>query len=285
MPTTILTGFQKLRENLELSGLQTGTVSTRQTNVRDAVREELTVLDDFLTGSYMRSTMIAPLADADIDVFFILDPKYFSQDGQATLLDRLKRVLQRTYPKTPDISRAGQAVTITFTDFKVDVVPAFNRQGGGYLIPDAVRTQWTATDPKRHVTIWAERNKQHNGDLVPVIKMLKGWNKTHGAFLPSFYLETLTLQVLAGVKISSYPSGVRYFFDKARTQVGPTLLDPGGYGALRSLSDNDTREVKSRLETAYTRAVNAEAAEARGNTSDAFYYWKLIFDDYFPAYG
>lgn len=62
MATTINLGFQKLRENLEITSLQSGTVSTRHTNVRNAVREELTVLSDFLTGSYIRNTMIAPLA-------------------------------------------------------------------------------------------------------------------------------------------------------------------------------------------------------------------------------
>ena len=34
------------------------------------------ILDDFLTGSYARSTMIAPLTEADIDVFVVLDSGY-----------------------------------------------------------------------------------------------------------------------------------------------------------------------------------------------------------------
>ncbi|MBA3667719.1 MAG: hypothetical protein H0W65_08350 [Sphingomonas sp.] len=53
----------------------------------------------------------------------------------------------------------GHAVTITFTDFKVDVVPGFYRTGGGYLIPDTGGPRWISTDPKRHVEIWSEANK------------------------------------------------------------------------------------------------------------------------------
>src|SRR5438132_1579102 len=130
MPMTINKGFLKLRDNLQITGLQEATVSTRQTNIRDAVAEELTVLDSYLTGSYRRNTMVAPLGEADVDIFVVLDPRYYAQDGHASLLDRMKRVLRRTYPRTPDISRNGQAVTISFTDFKVDVVPGFYRTGG-----------------------------------------------------------------------------------------------------------------------------------------------------------
>src|SRR5690349_16114242 len=117
MPTTIKQGFEVLKQNLEITTLQTSTVSTRQQNVRNAVISELTVVDDFLTGSYKRNTMIAPLAEADVDIFMVLDSKYYEPNGQANLLDRVKRVLKNTY-KTPEISKNGQAVTITFTDFK-----------------------------------------------------------------------------------------------------------------------------------------------------------------------
>src|SRR5262249_60237311 len=94
--------------------------------------------DSFLAGSYRRSTMIAPLTQADVDIFVVLDPSYYEANGQASLLDKVKRTLQKTYSKTPEISRNGQAVTITFTDFKVDVVPAFYSTAGGYLIPDFI---------------------------------------------------------------------------------------------------------------------------------------------------
>lgn len=61
MPTTIPQGFAKLCSNLEISDLQAQTVSTRQQNVRDVVAADFSVLTSFLTGSYKRNTMIAPL--------------------------------------------------------------------------------------------------------------------------------------------------------------------------------------------------------------------------------
>ena len=87
--------------------------------------------------------------------------------------------MRRTYTRTPDISRNGQAVTIRFEDFIVDVVPGFNRKGGGYLIPNSITQSWISTDPKKHVEIFSEANSVHKGNLIPLIKMIKGWNRNN----------------------------------------------------------------------------------------------------------
>src|SRR5882724_1895270 len=139
MATSVTEAFQQFKSRLEITDLQSSTVSTRQQTVRDVVAAGMDVEDTFLSGSYSRSTLIAPLSEADIDVFVVLEPKYFhhyngQNGGQAGLLDLLKRTLRKTYTRTPDISRNGQAVTIRFDDFSVDVVPAVRRQGGGFLI-------------------------------------------------------------------------------------------------------------------------------------------------------
>ena len=115
MATTIKSSFQRLKENIEITGLQKSTVSDRQNNVRAVIAKEMDVLDSFLTGSYSRSTMIAPLSEADIDIFIVLNPYYYKEDGQANLLDNVRRVLLNRYTKTTRISRNGQAVTIFLT--------------------------------------------------------------------------------------------------------------------------------------------------------------------------
>lgn len=288
MARTITQGFEQLRQNLEITGLQSETVSTRQQSVRSVLDDGLTILETFLTGSYRRNTMIAPLKEADVDIVAVMDTSYYQRDGQVSLLDKVKRVLLKRYPRTPKISRDGQAVTITFTDFCVDVVPAFNRQGGGLLIPDSIQKRWIETDPKRHVEIWAEANKNHEYKLVPIIKMVKAWNKMHSALLRSFSLETLTLQALSNVTISDYSSGVRSAFGKARSQVRSAVYDPAGYSgnvALYLDTYEKVNQVVTRLETAYQRAVNAEGLDQRGRPDLAFDKWRMIFGDYFPAYG
>lgn len=287
MATTITSSFQKLKENLEITGLQKSTVSTRQENVRDVVAGEMDVLDSFLTGSYSRSTMISPLSEADIDIFIVLDPKYYETDGQANLLDKVKRALLKTYTKTPKISRNGQAVTITFTDFVVDVVPAFNRKGGGYLIPNSVQKAWIATNPKTHVDVMIQENKNHNGDLVPIVKMIKGWNKNINNDFVSFYLELLAIKIFKNITISDFSSGMGFFFDKGRDGIKYKVHDPVDYGGqINGLRNCKTVEdAVSRFETAYNRAIKAEQYAKKGNIESAVNEWKKIFGDYFPAYG
>ena len=287
MSTTITSSFTKLKENLEITGLQRSTVSTRQQNVRDAVAKEMDVLDSFLTGSYARSTMIALLSEADIDIFVVLDPQYYEVDRQANLLDKVKRVLLKTYTKTPKISRNGQAVSITFTDFIVDVVPAFNRQGGGYLIPNSVEKTWISTNPKVHVDVMSSENINHNSNLVPIVKMIKGWNKNINYAFISFYLELLAIKIFKNITISDYPSGMRFFFDKGREAIKYKVQDPVEYGGqINGLRNCSTVvDAVSKFEAAYNRAFKAEDYAGRGYIENAVDEWRKIFGDYFPAYG
>jgi hypothetical protein len=295
MATTVAQAFQILKSNLEITSLQSSTVSTRQTNVRSVIEAGLKVVDpfSFLAGSYMRSTMIAPLKEADVDIFVVLDASYYyhfngQNGGQGGLLDLVKQTLKKTYTKTPDISRNGQAVTVRFDDFVVDVVPAFNRTGGGYLIPNSVRQAWIETDPLRHIELFTAANKARNGDLIPVIKMIKAWNRGHSSYFRSFHLEVLALEILKNVTITDFPSGIRYFFDKARTLVAHQNPDPAGYpGDIGAYIDTPQKiqEAGSRFQTAFDRAFQAEEFARQGYTRTAIEGWQQIFNGYFPAYG
>lgn len=289
MAKTILESFRKLKTNLGVTELQQSTVSTRQQNVRKAVEQEMNVLDSFLTGSYSRHTIIAPLKEADIDIFIVLDPSYYYDlDGPASLLDKVRRVLKKTYPNTPDISRNGQAVTIQFTDFMVDVVPGFYRKSEGYLIPNSITKKWISTDPKKHVEIMANANSIHESNLVPLIKMIKGWNKNINNSFHSFHLEALALQILDNIKISNFPSGMRYFFDKGRNLISKKNPDPAGYdGDVGSYINTQEKiqEAVAKFQLAYERAIKAEDYERQGYIEEAIEMWRKIFGGYFPAYG
>lgn len=230
--------------------------------------------------------MIAPLSDVDVDVFVVMDAKYYEVNGQASLLDKVKRAIAKTYSDTK-ISRAGQAVTVKFADFFVDIVPGFDRTGGGYLIPDTSVPRWIETDPKKHVELWAVLNKKQNGLFVPLVKMVKQWNRKHSWLFRSFHLEALAYDLLLNVTIDDYPSGCRYVFDKARDKLS-WLSDPAGYpwnvGAyLNTQAKRD--EAKLKLQAAYDKAIEAESLEKSGKTSQAYDKWRIIFGDYFPSYG
>lgn len=272
MPYTILDSFSRFHSNLEVTDLQSSTLSARQQAVRNVIDKGLRVEADFVTGSYARSTMISPLSEADIDIFVCLHPSYhthFSQPhngGPIALLNLARNTLKQTYNSTPNISRNGQAVTIRFSDFVIDVVLGFNRFGGGYLIANSVGNFWLSTDPKKHVEIFSQANKQHGGSFVPLIKMIKSWNKAHGSFFRSFHLELLALEILGNVRITDYPSGLRYFFQNAMSRVRSPSYDPAGYGdnIARYLTSANMDEAVRRFQGAFNSAVAAEQYAQRG---------------------
>lgn len=287
MATTIAGAFATLSSNLEISNLQAETVSTRQQNVRAVIEKDFSVLDSFLTGSYRRNTMIAPLKEADVDIFMVLDVRHYKENGKQALLDAIKKSLRKTYTSTPEIRPDGSAVTIRFTDFKVDVVPAFYRKGGGYLIPSIELGRWISTDPKRHIEIWTAANKAHNGALVPLMKMMKGWNQSRSLF-KSFHLETVALTALDGIRIDDYPSGMRFVFDKAIGLVRQKLADPAGYSDDVAAHVNTTEKINvlvQRLIWARDRAIEAEQLAAQGKVREAIEKWRQILPNYFPSYG
>ena len=288
MASTIEQSFAQLSRNLEITSLQGETVSTRQNRVRDVMQAGFNVQNTFLTGSYARNTMISPLTQADIDVFCVLDNSAFYGYQPAGLLEAVRDTLLKTYTRTPDISRSGQAVSIRFDDFVVDVVPGFNRQGGGYLIPNSITKSWLSTDPKRHVELMSEANRINSGKLVPLIKMLKCWNKREDSFFRSFHLEVLSLAVFRNVRISSFSSGVRFFFDKSRPLVRLQNLDPAGYGDdVGKYIDSQSKieEAVSRLERGFNISIRAELAESNYDTRASIEEWRNLFDDYMPSYG
>jgi hypothetical protein len=287
MAWTIQEGFDRLRSNLEITDLQSTTVSTRQINVRAAVQRRLTVIDSFLAGSYARSTMIGPLKDADLDIVMVLHSDYFAQNSPASLLQKVRDALKETYTATPSISPNGQAVTITFADFKVDVVPAFNRRGGGYLIPNSNTATWIETDPKVHATVLTAASNAHKGDLVPLVKMMRAWNRATNRGLIGFYLELMTIDILTNVTISNFHSGMRYIFFHGQEKVKFKQRDPAGFknevNGIRAIPTVD--DAVARFAVAYDTALRAEQLDQGGRVREATDEWRKIFGDYFPSYG
>lgn len=285
--------FERLRSNLELTAPQETTVAARQTSVRAAVARQLPVVDAFLTGSYRRQTLIGPLKRADVDIVVVLDRGY-KQRGPRAVLELVKKALLVEYPKTPEISRNGQAVTITFSDFIIDVVPAFVRPwwawDDGWDICDSGSDRWISTNPKRHVEISARANRLHGGQLVPRIKQLKAWNRTVGEPLRSFHVEALAWSIF-GRSLWWYSSqasdwaSASYFFKKARGKLRESLHDPAGTGkdVAAYLHGTALDAAVSKVERAYERCIRAEKAFAADDLAAMHEAYGRVFGSYYPA--
>lgn len=81
---------------------------------------------------------------------------------------------------------------------------------------------------------------------------------------------------------------MRFVFDKARAKIPVQLPDPSGYGGdvgAYISTQQQINDVVARLEAAYTKAREAEQFAALDKIEQAISKWRVIFGDYFPAYG
>jgi hypothetical protein len=292
---SVADAFEDFRGNLEITGFEERVVAARQEKVRAAVAGGLSVGGSFLTGSYRRRTLIGPMRDADVDIVVVLDRGY-RRRGPRAVLNLVKDTLREEYP-TSKISRNGQAVTIGFSDFTVDVVPAFEVwwDSATLDICNSGDGAWIRTNPRKHIEISSKINKRADGLVVPAVKMLKAWNRAAGRPLRSFHLEVLAWKVLdpgwrayvfgAGLGMGSDPENLARFFAEAPGRLRRKLPDPardeGDLGAY--LTDRARGEVISRLETAASRCQRAERLLVDGDVTGAAILYRKVFGDAFPC--
>jgi hypothetical protein len=291
---TVDEAFDTFRQRLELSPSESKDASRRHNDVRDCIRESFDIDRDFLTGSYARYTKTKPLKD--VDIFFCLggDDRHWRDKAPSDVLDAFRKCLAKKYGKD-SVELGRRCVTVEFEKLnptadeegKVlsnDAVPAYEL-GSCYEIPDRHLGKWIKTDPDTHKEKSTAKNKDCGGKWVPLVKMLKRWNRSAAKTIsPSFLIEVMALD-LVDPPFSTYPGEVRRFFAAAQEGIIRDWPDPAGYGP--PVSDQMTPEKRriaiETLRGAEVKAARAVRLERQGNTGEALALWREIMGKYFPV--
>lgn len=275
-------------------------------------------------GSFARSVKIRPLDDIDALVLLVGSGTEISK-GSSDPYTIWLRIVQSTAPLAmypddhgfvnstkvlnamkaalsdvpayakADVKRDGEAVTVSLSSYPwaFDVVPAVpvNDGKGGYLhylIPNG-SGDWKATDPRRDSARTTGVNQQHYGELLPVIRLLKYWNRrVHKPRLPSYYFENLVINAFQGaVTIASYPSAVNQFFSTCSTSIWLPCSDPKGLGPALDCDVQPVTKLKvaEAMKEAAQFASYATMYESLDRPADAIYWWGRVFGPDFPEYG
>jgi hypothetical protein len=301
MATTVRTAFDDFAARLEPTEQQRADATTKHTGVRDCLNRTLWVETAFLTGSYARRTIIRP--PNDIDLFVVLDYSkhsdlYQQWNGVQLSLEKFHSQLKNCYPDTP-IRKDLPAIHLSFSTYGLDVVPAFHRNGGGYMIVDPRGSGWISSDPQKHAIRTTGMNSVTGGYFVPLVKMFKSWNRAHFSKLTGFHLEMALADSWPQSQSASYPYAQTFTkytsFANAAAALFPALsnrlyyqtADPAGLsGSIDSyLSAEDRNTTRTRLNAAGDDAQIALRHEGRGDQYSAISKWRDIFGDPFPAYG
>jgi hypothetical protein len=284
--------FREYRSNLEITDRQETLVSQRRAGVVRSLRKELKLhpSESLLIGSYDRHTLTRYLHEGDVDVMVILNygahRDWDSPAGTVAALDRFKRILDTAYPGTTTY-RDRNCITMSFSEFRLDVVPAFAIEGGSCHIPDSVRRIWVSTNPVEFASQTSAANARMEGSLVPLIKMVKGWNRDKGWPIRSFHLECMMLgRYNTYTKGYTYPSMLKFFFHDLPGLLAVPAYDPvKGDRVDTYLDDRDTRSAT----IAKARKAAADSAEAYADQdrypSVAIKEWRALLGEFFPAYG
>jgi hypothetical protein len=212
------------------------------------------------------------------------------------ILNRIKYHLASVpnYQKA-DKNRRMQAVTLNLKShpWKFDIVPAIPIQDyqdkvTHFLIPDGYGN-WIRTNPKIDAKSLTSVNAKHKGELLPVLRLLKYWNKRkHKPSLSSYYFETLVVQTFQyAPEITTYPAALECFFHHCSSYIMSSCPDPKRLGeALDANVSWDTKQkILKAIKNAASHASHAMMAESRNDQKTAIYWWKKVFGSEFPDYG
>ena len=291
---TVDEAFDKFRQRLELSETEQQDAIRRHNDVRACIREGFDIDRDFLTGSYARHTKTKPLKD--LDIFFCLGEKdqHWRSKPPSDVLAAFETCLAKKYGND-SVERGRRCVTVEFDkqnpaadeEGKVlsnDAVPAYELDDC-YEIPDRDLGKWIKTDPDIHKEKSTAKNKDCGGKWMPLVKMLKRWNRSADKPIsPSFLIEVMALD-LADPPFTKYPSEVRRFFAAAQDGIMRDWPDPVGYGP--PVSDQMTADKRCKAvdapRAAEVKATRAVHLEQQGKTSEALTLWREIMGKYFPV--
>jgi len=287
---TTVEAFDKFRQNLELSDTEAKDAQRRHKDLRECVRAGFDVENDFLSGSYRRHTKTKPLKDVDLLFALGEEEVWRRKKPPIEALQAFAACLKKEYGAV-EIGR--RSVTVEFEKpnyadghegkiLSVDAVPAF-RVGNDYEIPDKITGTWIKTNPQTHAEEATAKNEQLGGRWIPLVKMIKGWNRANGRPIkPPFLLEVMA-QDLIVPPFSSYADEIRNFFAAAAVTIHRAWLDPAGLGP--PVSDQMTPELVAAARTALQDAERKAAVAMRiehSSQGEALRLWREILGDYFP---
>jgi hypothetical protein len=273
--------FAKLKSTLEIGKTEQGLAVRRHHQIRDHVRQAWSLEDDFLTGSYRRDTKTKKLKD--VDIFVVIDdegPQAHLRDlGPAAVLGELLAVLRPKYPGAY-VDRMSCVVPFGKEEevMSFDVVPAFDREGGGYEIPDTRTGAWISTNPRIHHELSTAKNKLCDGKFVPFVKMIKGINRhLQNPVAPSFLIEVMAQDIVME-PFGDYPEEVRWFLATAAERVDESWPDPAGLGPdVNTMSAFERTKAATTLREAQFISEKAIDLAATGQERAAVETWRELF--------
>lgn len=244
MSNSLAQTFDHFRDAIEMKPELKSTITVQETRLREGLQKRWPSSTLFFSGSFGRKTKIEPISDVDI---FMVRPEQYREIGripisQEQLLNEVTAEVRLLFPHHT-IRLQTRSLGIVLPQFRIDLVPAFSRTGGGYFIPDRSpgTPNWRFTHPDKQLEFTKSVHQATGQMAIPLVKMVKVWNRNRHVGLKSYHVEVLVLRALSG-KPSSYAEGLRTVFERLEHAIKRPCGDPGeSGGTLDTYLDAHTR--------------------------------------------
>jgi hypothetical protein len=192
--------FSSFLSNLAITN--TETISLRYGELTSALNKQFRDTESktahtLQVGSFGRKTGINGISD--LDMLYIM-PKgkwdTYKDDKQLKLLQDTKAAIQNRYPKT-NVRVDRLVVTVTYTNFHMEVQPVFEQDDQSYKYPDTKNGgSWKITKPREEMKAIATMDSEKNSNLRSLCKMVRAWKNKHGVGMGGLLADTLAYNFL-----------------------------------------------------------------------------------------
>src|SRR5258706_5082431 len=270
-----------LIQNTETISLRYGELTAAlNKKFRDTESKTANVLQ---VGSFGRNTGIDGISD--LDMLYIMPKGEWEtyRDGkQLKLLQDVKAAVLARYPQT-DVRVDRLVVTVTYTDFHIEIQPVFEEDDGSYKYPDTKNEgSWKITKPREEMEAMSEMDDAKNLNLKRLCKMARAWKNKHGLEMSGLLVDTLAYNFLEGT--DEYDEKSFLYYDELSRDFFKYLYDlpeQDRYAAPGSGQHVKVRkQFQRKAKKAYKLCLAAIEAEGNKNANDK---WKKVYGREFPA--
>jgi hypothetical protein len=288
MPRTIDEGFRDFIARLTPTATEQAKASSHRSTIEATLKDKFSMKRFFRTGSFGNGTSITGYSDVDYFAEFPTDQ--LKQNSSSTLA-AVRQVLEDRFPNTgvfvdcPAVAAPFGTLHAEHTEIVPCDYKRTTRSQPVYEIADC-EGGWMEASPEAHNDWVAEVDKKHGNKVKPLIRFLKAWKFFQNVPISSFYLELRVTKYADGESTIIYDMDVAQVFRELDNAGLANMNDPLGIsGSIKACrTDAKKQDAISKLATARTRADKAREAQGADKTSDAFYWWNLLYADKFPAY-
>jgi hypothetical protein len=206
-------------------------VNERLSEIKELLSKYLeTSIDIRRGGSWKKHTYIDGLSD--VDCLFILNSPEFSGESPKHLNDELKTLLQEKLGNRAKVERGNLSLKITYENVPDLQILLALRNDKGLRIPSGDQDSWSGViNPEKFAKQLTETNKSLNGNVIPVIKIVKGAVIGTGINpdMKGYHVEALAVEIFQGYQGEQTKKAMlEYFFLKASEMVRKPIKEISG---------------------------------------------------------